>query len=302
VTDAPRDHLTTERANPASAGLERMGAAEVVDLMLAEDERALAAMRAARGELAAAAELVATRLEAGGRLLYLGAGTSGRLGVLDAAECPPTFGSDPALVQGVLAGGAPALLVAVEGAEDDGAAAARDLDAREVGEHDVVVGITAGGTTPYVREGLTHARARGAATVLIACVPHEQVPDDADVSVRIVTGPEVVAGSTRLKAGTVTKLALNLLSTHAMVRLGKVHGNLMVDVDTSANAKLVQRGTSLVAELTGLARPEARALLEAAGGRVKTAAVMHAADCSRAEAEQRLERAGGRLREALGAD
>ncbi len=295
----PRDHLATERANPLSAELDVLATGDAFDLFQSEDERAALAVRAARAEIVRAIDLVADRLGRGGRLVYVGAGTSGRLGALDASECPPTFGSDPAQVQAVIAGGAAALAGPVEGAEDDEDAARRELAARGVSALDVVFGIAAGGTTPFVHAALAEARERGAATVMLACVPRGDAPDAADVSIRIPTGPELVAGSTRLKAGTVTKLVLNRVTTLAMVALGKVHGNLMVDVTTRANAKLRERGISLVVTLTGLGRGAAAELLERADGEVKTAAVMHAHALDADAARARLAAAAGRLRDAL---
>ena len=289
--------LTTEAENPHSRELDRMSTVEALELFEREDESIHAALRAARDELARAIELVAARLAAGGRLLYVGAGTSGRLGVLDASECPPTFHSDPAQVQGRIAGGPEALLRAVEGAEDSlelGRAAVADVTAR-----DVVFGIAASGRTPFVHAALAEARARGAATVMLACVPFAEVPDEADVSIRVVTGPEVLTGSTRLKAGTATKLVLNRVTTLAFARLGKVHGNLMVDLDTRGNAKLRARGERILARLTGLEPADAGRLLGAAEGRVKPAVLMHARALSRAEAEAELARHGGSLRRAL---
>jgi N-acetylmuramic acid 6-phosphate etherase len=297
VTD--RGHLVTERADPRSAALDTLSTRAALALFAQADREAAAAVAAAHAELAAAVELVAARLAGGGRLVYAGAGTSGRLAVLDAAECPPTFRSAPEQVQAVIAGGPPALRAAVEGAEDDAAQGAADLAARGVGERDAVLGITAGGTTPYVHGALGEARRRGAATLFLACVPRAEVDDDYDVSLRLVCGPELVAGSTRLKAGTATKLALNALSTLVMVRLGKVHGNLMVDVDTSANAKLVDRGERLVMQIARVDRARAAGLLERAGGRVKVAALMGVRGVDAAHAEARLARAGGMLRVAL---
>jgi N-acetylmuramic acid 6-phosphate etherase len=294
-----RDRLPTERANPDSAGLDALDARAAFDVFQRADEHMVGAVGAARDAVCAAIDLVAERLARGGRLLYVGAGTSGRLGVLDAAECPPTFGTEPERVQGVVAGGAEALLRPVEGAEDDAGAARAALEALGLGPDDVVFGITAGGTTAFVHAAVAHARAHGAATVFLACVPFELAPDAADVSIRLDTGPEVLAGSTRLKAGSATKLVLNRVSTLALARLGKVHGNLMVDVDASANAKLVERATSLVATLTGLEREPARALLERAGMRVKTAVVMHARGLARGEAERVLAEHGGVLALAL---
>ncbi|MBL8859477.1 MAG: N-acetylmuramic acid 6-phosphate etherase [Planctomycetes bacterium] len=294
-----RDHFETERENPASAALDTLSVGAAFDVLNAEDARVAAAVARAKGEIVKTIELVADRLSRGGRLIYVGAGTSGRLAVLDATECPPTFQSDPTLVQGVIAGGDKALTTAVEGAEDSSEAGAEAVRARKVKDLDVVLGIAAGGTTPFVHGALAQAQERGAATVFFACVPRDQAPDGADISIRVITGPEVVAGSTRMKAGTATKLVLNAISTLVMVRLGKVHGNLMVDVNTRGNAKLWQRGIGLVARIAQVDRAEAEALLEAAGGAVKVAVVMRLKSLSRLEAEENLRRAGGVLRRAL---
>ncbi len=297
-----RDHFDTERAHPDSAELDELSSAEAFDLFQKEDEACARAVALARTEVAAAVDLVAARLAVGGRLFYVGAGTSGRLGVLDASECPPTFQSDPEQVQGLIAGGEQALRTSVEGAEDDEQAGARELVTRGLNERDVVLGIAAGGTTPYVHGALAEAKQRGAATIFLACVPHEQAQDEADLSIRLLTGPELLAGSTRLKAGTATKLVLNRISTLAMVRLGKVFGNRMVDVNARANAKLVERGTSLVAELCGLERDAARAALDAADGSVKLAVAMQRLQLTREEAEASLARHDGRLRALLESD
>jgi len=293
-----RGILPTEQDNPASADLDRLPLGDAFDVMNHEDAGIAAAVARAKLEIVAAIEIVSQRLAAGGRLFYVGAGTSGRLGVLDAAECPPTFRTEPGQVQGVIAGGARALVASVEGAEDGRAAGGRELEERGVGKQDVVFGIAAGGTTPFVHGALACARAAGAATIFLACVPRELAPDEADVSIRVITGPEVIAGSTRLKAGTATKLVLNLVSTLSMVRLGKVHGNLMVDVDTRGNAKLRERGIDLVARLVACERERAEALLDAARGEVKVAVVMarHSIDAS--AARSRLAAAGGFLRRA----
>jgi len=298
-TPQRREHFDTERPNPASEHLDELSVADAFDVMQSEDALITAAIAAAKPEIVRAIELVAAALASGGRLLYFGAGTSGRLGVLDASECPPTFHSDPSQVVGVIAGGDRALRSPVEGAEDSRDAGANDVDAREVGARDVVFGIAAGGTTPYVHGALARARARGAKTVFFACVPKDQASDDADVSIRVVTGPEVLAGSTRLKAGTATKLVLNRVTTLAMARIGKIHGNLMVDVETRANAKLWQRGIALVARIVGCDRPRAEELLTLADGRVKVASVMGLAHVDAAQARERLDRAGGFLRRAL---
>ena len=292
-----RDELPTEAARPASAELDALPLAQAFDVFDQADEEVNAAVRAAKPAILAAIELVSARLARGGRLIYCGAGTSGRLGLLDASECPPTFHSSPEQVQGRLAGGPEAFLRAVEGAEDSserGRAAVED-----VGAHDVVFGIAASGRTPWVHAALARAKERGAATVFLACVPFALAPDSADVSIRVVTGPEVLTGSTRLKAGTATKLVLNRVTTLVFTRLGRVHGNRMIDLATGANAKLRRRGLAILRELTGLGEEAAAALLERAGGRVKPAALMHLARLSRAEAEARLARHGS-LRRALG--
>ena len=296
--DAPLDrrHFDTERANEATREMDAMSLAQAFDAMNAEDARVPLAVAAAKAEVVAATELVAAALARGGRLLYVGAGTSGRLGVLDASECPPTFRTDPAQVVGVIAGGQIALTSAVEGAEDDAGAGAAAMDERGVGPLDVVFGIATGGTTPYVHGAIARAKALGARTVVFACVPKDQCADAADISIRVLVGPEVLAGSTRLKSGTATKLVLNMVTTLAMTRLGKVHGNLMVDVVATANKKLWQRGIALVSMLTGLAHADAEALLRAADGHVKTAAAMHRLGCDRPAAEAALRRADGFLR------
>jgi N-acetylmuramic acid 6-phosphate etherase len=234
-------------------------------------------------------------------LFYIGAGTSGRLGVLDASECPPTFCTPPELVQGIIAGGAPALLKSSEALEDradDGAAAMAE---RSVGDRDVVVGITAGGTTPYVQGALIEAARRGAKTVFLACVPIEQVPPPGgavDADIRLLVGPEILAGSTRLKSGTVTKMALNVISTGAMVKLGKVYGNRMVDVSVT-NSKLRDRAVRIVRDLAEVDRPTAEHLLDQSGNHVKTALLMHWAGVDRDRATTLLAAAGGQLRTAL---
>jgi N-acetylmuramic acid 6-phosphate etherase len=241
---------------------------------------------------------IATRLKAGGRLFYLGAGTSGRLGVLDAAECPPTFCSDPELVQGVLAGGAPALLRSSEGLEDLEAAGREDLDQRGFNTGDCLVGIAAGGTTPYVRGGLSHARSIGALAIAMACVPSDQAPLPCDIDIRLLTGPELLTGSTRLKAGTATKMALNIISTAVMVRLGKVFGNRMVDVSAS-NSKLVDRSLRILRDLGGVERDDGLVLLDQTGGSVKLALLMASSGLKSGEAMELLQTHDGQLRQAL---
>ncbi len=294
-----REDLPTERENPASGDLDRLSVEQAFDVMNGEDAKVAAAVRAAKSEIVRAIGIVSERLARGGRLFYVGAGTSGRLGVLDASECPPTFLTDAWTVQGVIAGGRTALVAAAEGAEDDRAAGGREMEERGVGRNDVVFGISAGGKTPFVHGALACARQAGAATIFLACVPKELAPDEADVSIRVTTGPEVIAGSTRLKAGTATKMVLNMVSSLAMVRLGKVHGNLMVDVDTSGSAKLLERGIGIVGKLVPCDRARAEELLDRAQGRVKVAVVMGRASIDAAAARARLAAAGGLLRRAL---
>ncbi len=293
-----RGYLLTEQVNPNSQTLDQLTPLELVDLFNQEDQRVIAAIAAARESLARAIVVTAQALRQGGRLFYIGAGTSGRLGVLDAVECPPTFCTPPELVQGILAGGAPALLRSSEALEDsemDGAAAIAD---HQVTGSDVVLGITAGGTTPYVHGALQAARQLGATTLFLACVPATQVQIQVDVDIRLLVGPEILAGSTRLKAGTVTKLALNILSTGVMVQLGKVYGNRMVDVSVT-NLKLHDRALRILADLTGLSREQADHLLTRSGKSVKLALLMHWTDLEAEDAQQMLVQAQGQLRQAM---
>lgn len=297
--DDGRGSLPTEAIDPAGTALDSAPLTEALAALSRADVEAVAAVEAARPALAQAIELIAERLARGGRLVYVGAGTSGRLGVLDAAECPPTFGSPPDQILARIAGGPAALIQSAEGAEDDEKAGAAEI--ADLGLHpgDCVLGIAAGGTTPYVHGALGEARRRGAATLFLACVPKALVPDDYDVSIRAVTGPEPLAGSTRMKAGTATKLCLNAISTLVQARLGKVHGNLMVDVRANANDKLWARGVRLVARLTGLGFANAEQQLRLASGSVKVAAVMHARSVDPEAARALLEASGQHLRPVL---
>jgi N-acetylmuramic acid 6-phosphate etherase len=293
------DPRETERRNPRTASIDLASPLEIVDLINAEDSSVPLAVATQRKEIARAIELAERAFRAGGRLFYVGAGTSGRLGVLDASECPPTFGTDPEMVQGIIAGGIPALTRSQEGAEDVVENGAKEMDARSVGKNDFVIGIAASGTTPYVRAALERAMALGAATGIVACSPP---PSDlvAKLSVAIlpIVGPEVVTGSTRMKAGTATKLVLNTITTGAMIRLGKTYGNLMVDL-RATNNKLVDRSKRIVAEVCGISREEAAALLERAGKSVKTAIVMQKKNVSREEAEELLAANGGIIRRVI---
>jgi len=294
-----RSHLLTEQRLPESMDLDAMTIEDAVALMNAQDAAAVAAVARERAAIAAVVKLAADALRSGGRLFYFGAGTSGRLGVLDAAECPPTFRTDPAVVQGVIAGGEGAMFQAHEGAEDRPEDGAATVDAKEIGTRDVVIGIATGGTTPFVHGALGRAAQRGARTVFLTCVRPVAGEPQADLVIRPLTGPEVITGSTRLKAGTATKLVLNTISTLAMVRLGKVYQNLMIDLRAS-NAKLWDRGARIVSTVTGLGRDHALDLLRKADGHVKVAIVMHERSVDSDRAKELLEAAGGFLRAAIG--
>lgn len=289
---------TTETRNPKTVELDQMSVVELLQVMNAEDRKVPEAIAQVIPEIASAVELVVEALRNGGRLIYLGAGTSGRLGVLDAAECPPTFGVPPDLVLGVLAGGNKAMFQAVEGAEDCAKLAVCDLVRVKLKPQDVVVGITASGRTPYVIAGLAHARRVGALTVSIACNSNAAVSSQAQVAIELDNGPEVLTGSTRLKAGTSQKLVLNMISTAAMVRLGKVYGNLMVDVQPT-NEKLVDRAVRIVAEATGCGNLEAERALSESGRHAKTAIVMLLCGVGADEARVRLASSKGFVRQAI---
>jgi N-acetylmuramic acid 6-phosphate etherase len=293
------DSRLTEQRNPASAGIDQLTPLEIVDLINAEDQGIAPAVGAEREAVAHALELAEAAFRAGGRLIYVGAGTSGRLGVLDASEMPPTYGSDPRMVVGVIAGGPEALLRAKEGAEDrpeDGEAA---MDGLDVGPDDFVLGIATSGTTPYVHGALARAAALGARTGFLLCTPpRAEWRERYDVVIAPLVGPEVVTGSTRMKAGTATKLVLNTISTGAMIRIGKVYGNLMVDLRVT-NQKLQDRGERILMEVLDLGRDEARELLGRAEGSVKLAIAIHVTRADAAVARRRLEDSGGRIADVL---
>jgi N-acetylmuramic acid 6-phosphate etherase len=293
------DPRATERRNPRTVSIDLASPLEIVDVINTEDRMVPDAVASQREQIATAIEIAETQFRAGGRLFYVGAGTSGRLGVLDASECPPTFGTDPEMVQGMIAGGLPALTRAQEGAEDIVENGAKEIDAHSIGKNDFVIGIAASGTTPYVHAAIRRAAERGAKTGIVACsiVPGD-VLDVVDVAIVPIVGPEVVTGSTRMKAGTATKLVLNMITTGAMIRLGKTYGNLMVDL-RATNNKLKDRSERIVAEVCGVSREEARQLLEAADKSVKTAIVMQKLHVDRDGALAALERAGGVIRRAI---
>ncbi len=290
------DPRVTERRNPRTVDIDLAAPDTIVELMLAEDRGVPDAVATQRDAIARTIAVVERAFRDGRRLLYVGAGTSGRLGVLDASECPPTFGTDPAMVVGIIAGGDRALRTPIEGAEDSVDEGAASMDANAVTAGDVVVGIASSGTTPFVRGALGRARALGASTALIACTePPAPMRDVADILILPIVGPEALTGSTRLKAGTATKLVCNMITTGAMIRIGKSYGNLMVDM-RATNAKLTDRAERIVMEVCDVARDVARQLLVLSGGVVKLAIVMHALGVDVVEAQQRLDAAGGVIR------
>jgi N-acetylmuramic acid 6-phosphate etherase len=300
IPKPPLDARLTEQRNPRSLRIDQLSSLEIVDLINAEDRLVAAAVSDERQKIARAIDLVVDCLRRGGRLFYVGAGTSGRLGVLDASEMPPTYRTDPDMVQGVMAGGFEALLRAQEGAEDVADDGALAMDERNVGESDFVLGIAASGTTPYVHGALRRARERGARTGFLLCTyPTEELLQTHDVVIAPLVGPEVITGSTRKKAGTATKLVLNTISTSAMVKLGKVYGNLMVDLQVTCQ-KLQDRGERILMDTLGLPREEAMRLLDAAGGHVKTAIVMSRLSLDAEAARRKLEEKGGSIASLLG--
>lgn len=296
--DIDLDSLTTEAINPRSRDLDQLDSLGIVRLINAEDATVAEAVARVAEDIATAIDTISDRLSQGGRLVYAGAGTSGRLGVLDAAECPPTFNADPDQVLGLIAGGQQALLHAIEGAEDSPGQAAADLAAIGLNKHDVLVGIAASGRTPYVLGALDFAREAGAATIGFSCNDQAELCQHADLCILPVVGPEVLSGSTRMKAGTATKMVLNMLTTGAMVKLGKTYGNLMVDVQAT-NAKLVERSIRIVQAITDCTRGEATTALGQCGGEVKTAIVALQLGFDAERARKLLAESGGQLRLAM---
>jgi N-acetylmuramic acid 6-phosphate etherase len=292
------DSLVTERANPASEGIDSLSTEEILQIINSEDRKVAEAVAAEIPQIAKAVDVITARIQAGGHLFYIGAGTSGRLGVLDASECPPTYRVAPDLVQGIIAGGDVALRRSTEAAEDDPEAGRLDLAAYGLKSEDVLVGIAASGRTPYVLGAIEAASRIGAVTIGVSSNPESPLSRLVDIAITPVTGPEVVAGSTRMKAGTATKLVLNMLSTAAMIRLGHVYGNLMVNVQP-VNSKLAERARRIVAQAAHVDVDEAARLIEAAGGDVKVAIVMGLTGEARSQAQERLSRAAGRVSAAL---
>ncbi len=289
----------TESQNPRTMAIDSLPTLEILQVINEEDQKVALAVHAVLPQIAQAVDAIVHAIENGGRLFYVGAGASGRTGVIDAVECVPTYSTPPELVQGILAGGDRAMMRSVEGAEDDRDLAVRDLQGRGLNGKDIVVGIAASGTTPYVLGALAYARSLGCVTVGISCNAPAPVLDAADIALPLVVGPEVITGSTRMKAGTAQKLALNMLSTATMVRLGKVYGNLMVDVQTT-NLKLVDRGTRIVMQIAEVDRDTAETLLKESGGNVKIAIVMHRRGVDKVSAQDLLQAANGQLRKVIG--
>lgn len=292
------DALATEQNNPASAAIDEMTTLEMVTLINQEDQKAALSIAPILPQIAAAVDLIAERLQQNGRLIYCGAGTSGRLGILDAAECPPTFSTEPGQVVGLIAGGHEAMFQAQEGAEDDEAAAVSDLTAIELTAADVVVGLSASGRTPYAVSALRYARQRGAATIAVASSPASPLAQEADIALTAFPGPEVIAGSTRLKAGTVQKLILNMLSTGTMIRLGKVYGNRMVDLQAT-NEKLARRALRIVQEVTGDEEKTCQENLRKADGNAKLAIFLAFSGLSPEAGKRCLQKSAGHLKTAL---
>lgn len=290
--------LVTESRNPASAEIDTLSTIEMLQVINEEDQKVALAVKAVLPQIAKTVDAITQAFANGGRLVYMGAGTSGRLGILDASECPPTYGTHPDMVIGLIAGGHQAILKAVENAEDDVKMSQDDLKALHLTKHDVVVGIAASGRTPYVLGGLEYAKSIGATTASIACNPECAMAKAADIAILPIVGAEVVTGSSRMKAGTAQKLVLNMLTTGAMIRSGKVFGNLMVDVEAT-NAKLIQRQTNIVVEATGASKEEAERALNACDRHCKTAILMILADLDAEQAKLRLAAHNGFIRAAL---
>lgn len=290
--------MTTEQRNPDTMNLDEMTTLQIVTEMNREDAGIPAAIRPHLPEIAKVAQWGAESLSQGGRIFYMGAGTSGRLGVLDASECPPTFGVSADTVVGLIAGGPGAIMKAVEGAEDNRELGAQDLKDHNLAQNDLVIGLAASGRTPYVIGGIEYAKSIGCRTAAITCNEGSAIGKASDCAIDVVVGPEVLTGSTRLKAGTAEKMILNMISTAAMVQIGKSYGNLMVDVVLS-NEKLQVRAENIVMQATGVDRETAKRTIASAGGRCKTAITMILADCTKEEAEQRLAQANGHVRKAI---
>jgi len=293
--------LPTEAINPASLAIDKLSPAEIAEVMINEDRKVVLAVAREKERIGLGIEIIAQTLRKGGRLVFIGAGTSGRLGVVEAAEMPPTFGTDRLMVQAIIAGGRNALIRAREGVEDDYEQGARSIARLVITRKDVVIGVSASGMTPFVRGGLARARKAGAKIIFITCYPGTELQTFVDLTIAPAVGPEVIAGSTRLKAGTATKMVLNMLTTGAMVRIGKTYGNLMVDVQTGSE-KLKDRARRIVSVVTGLGYEDADALLRRARWNTKVAIVMRKTGLPYSKALARLRKADDRIRDAIGED
>lgn len=291
--------MTIERRNPRSVDIDLFPTERILKIINAEDATVAGAVAAAIADIAKVIDLAVQSIKAGGRIFYIGAGTSGRLAALDAVECPPTFSTPPDWIQVVIAGGAKAFVQAIEGSEDDGEKALADLKPKKLTKNDLAIGIGASGNTPYTLAALEFAKGKGAKTAAVVCVENSPMSKAADVTVYTPVGPEIITGSTRLKAGTAQKLVLNMISTATMIRLGMTYGNWMINVSMT-NRKLRDRGTHMLQEILGVKPDEAARLVEASGGKLKVAVIMGATGCERKEAEKRLAESNGNLRKVLG--
>jgi len=291
--------MSTERRNPNSVDIDLFPTERILKIINSEDAAVTAAVGAVIPEIVKTVDLAVTAIRNGGRMIYVGAGSSGRMAILDAAECPPTFSSPPEWVQAIIAGGSKAILQAIEGAEDDREKAEADLKAKKISAGDLIIGLAAGGRTPYTHSALDFARSRNAKTVAIVAVPDSPMAKSADIVIFTPVGPEVITGSSRMKAGTAQKLVLNMISTAVMVRLGMTYSNWMINVNMT-NAKLHERGVQMLREILGVNAEEAKKLSDASGGKLKLAVIMGTLGCNRKEAEKRLSEGGGNLRKVLG--
>lgn len=294
-------YLPTEAINPISLAVDKTAVPEIIDMIVNEDRKVIAAVHKERERIAHGVEIITQTLKKGGRVVFIGAGTSGRLGVVEASEMPPTFGTSPTIVQAIMAGGQDAVFKAKEGVEDNYEEGARSISRLRLGKKDVVVGVSASGMTPFVRGGLTRARKLGAKIIFVTCWPGSELQNFVDLQIAPAVGPEIIAGSTRLKAGTATKMVLNMLTTISMIKVGKTYGNLMVDVRTGSE-KLKDRARRIVVTVTGITYDEADALLKRAKWNVKAAIVMQKTGLTLPKALQRLRKADDQIRDAIGED
>jgi N-acetylmuramic acid 6-phosphate etherase len=301
ATQSKWQSLPTEAINPVSLAVDKDPVPDIIDMVINEDRKVIVAVQKEKERIAHGIEIVTQSLRKGGRVIFVGAGTSGRLGVVEAAEMPPTFSTDPMLVQAIMAGGQEAVFRAKEGVEDNFEEGARSLGRLRLGKKDVVIGVSASGMTPFVRGGLTRARKAGAKIIFVTCWPGSELQNFVDLQIAPAVGPEIIAGSTRLKAGTATKMVLNMLTTISMIKFGKTYGNLMVDLKSSSE-KLRDRARRIITTVTGIDYDEADALLKRAKWNVKAAIVMQKADLTLPQALKRLKKAGDSVREAIGED